>query len=114
MIGENKEYYWDYSKASDILNIHRKDIKVVGSAELGDFSVDFGGRGQVVGLEIMYASEFFENVKISREQLIQLKAVELIIPKKRNSQVAYFYVKLVFPLTEQIIPIPAPILAKAN
>jgi len=113
MIKENNEYQWDYSEASDILNIHKKSVKVAGGAELGDFTVDFGSKGQVAGLEIMHASEFFENVEISKEQLIKLKAVELIIPKKRNPQVAYFYIKLFFPQNvEQVIPIPAPILAR--
>ena len=56
--GKQQNFVWDYSKTSDILNIHRAGRKVEGSAELEDFTVDFDKDGNVVGIEIMYASEF--------------------------------------------------------
>jgi uncharacterized protein YuzE len=83
VIGENEEFRWDYDEDADIFNIHRKDVKVKGSAELGDFTVDFDSKGQVVGLEIMYASEFLENVNISKSQLINIKSANLFKDYKK-------------------------------
>jgi len=112
VVAENDKYYWDYSESSDILNIHQKDKKIAGSAELGDFTVDFDNNGKVVGIEVMYASEFFGNLNISKQQLSNLKSAELIIPRK-NPSVTIIYIKMLLPQNiEQITPIPTPILAR--
>lgn len=117
-IGEDKYFVWDYNEMSDILNIHRKGRKVEGSGEFSDFSVDFDKNGNVVGVEIAYASEFLSQIGVQRIQLSELKGAEITISKKANY--ALIWVKLAVlektPLREEAIvekklPLPVPVVA---
>lgn len=113
VIGKTKQFIWDYSEYSDILNIHRKGKKTAGSAELGDFTIDFDNIGHIVGLEIMNVADFLKESEISLEQLSCLVSAEMIF-KQRKSGVIYIWIKFVFPQNiEKKIPIPAPVLAEA-
>ena len=109
--GSDQHFSWDYSERSDILNIHRAGKMTAGGAELGDFTVDFDKGGDVVGVEIMNASDFFSQVGISGGELATLKAAEIIV----NKRAAYslILVKLFLPQRVDVIPLPAPIVAEA-
>ncbi len=60
--GESGQFRWDYSDSSDIFNIHKKGKLTIGSAELGDFTIDFDSIGNIVGLEIMNVTDFRINL----------------------------------------------------
>ena len=81
-----------------------------GSVELGDFTLDFSHDGEVVGVEIEHASEFFINIDIDKKSLISLKSAEFIIDSK-NPQVQVIYLKLEFPKAIRKIPIPMPVVS---
>ena len=57
-----KKFNFDYSEYSDILHIHRNGDSTKGSVEVGDFTLCFGNNDAIVGIEIEYASEFFNNL----------------------------------------------------
>lgn len=102
-------YYWDYGISSDILNIHKINKKTKGSAELGDFSIDFDKNDNVVGVEILHASEFLKESGINKEQLKNIKGAKILVDT-RNPTYLLIYIGLV--LSEGIerkIPIPAPV-----
>lgn len=104
--------YWDYSTYSDILNIHKKDKSTKGSAELGDFSIDFDDKGNIVGVEIMHASEFLKNFNIAKKQLENIKAAKILI-NKRNPQVTLVWLGLTLAGNiERQIPVMAPVIAR--
>lgn len=87
-------YYYNYSEYSDILNIHKKNVITKGSAELGDFTVDFGNDNNIVGIEIEHASEFFNNLDISKEFLKNLEYAKMVIDKRNNScQIVFIVLK---------------------
>lgn len=112
-IGEDKYFKWDYSETSDILNIHRQKRKVDGSAELGDFTVDFDKKGNIVGVEITNVSDFLIQAEVSKEQLEGIKCAEIAMDK-RNPNMIIIWVKLMLPNNvEKRIPIPAPVMATA-
>jgi len=82
---KNKAYAWDFSEKSDILNIHKNSKKVDGSAELGDFTIDFDKNGNIVGIEIMNVSEFIRHVRLSTEQLNRMQHAEIMVSKRKPS-----------------------------
>ena len=104
------KFKWDYSRYSDILHIHKKDELTKGSVELGDFTLDFGNNDEVVGVEIEHASEFFNNVDISKESLNDIQEVQLIVDK-RNLQCQLVFLRLKFPNIEKKIPVPLTVAA---
>ena len=88
------DYYYNYSEYSDILNIHKKNVLTKGSAELGDFTVDFGNDNDIVGIEIEHASEFFNNLDISKEFLKDLEDAKMVIDKRNNNcQIVFIVLK---------------------
>ncbi|MEK6886708.1 MAG: DUF2283 domain-containing protein [Nanoarchaeota archaeon] len=104
-------FSWDYSEKSDILNIRTKDKKTEGSAELGDFTIDFDKNKQVIGIEIANASDFFSQADISKDQLKELKSAELVINKKGRDY-TFIWVKTTFSHGIELkLPIPTPIAA---
>jgi uncharacterized protein YuzE len=110
VVGSGKHFTWDYSEGSDILNIRKAHKKTEGGAELGDFTVDFDKNGNVVGIEIMNASEFFGQVGITKEQLEHLKEAELTVTQ-RDKRYMIIWVKVILPQNiERKIPVPAPIM----
>ena len=111
-IGKDQYFSWDYSEKSDILNIHKTGKQTAGSAELGDFTVDFDKNGNIVGVEVMNALDFFLQVGISGDDLAKIHAAELII--KQKAQYSMILVKLVLPQNvERVVPIPTPVVAEA-
>ena len=111
-VGKDKYFSWDYSEKSDILNVHKANKKTTGSAELGDFTVDFDKNGNVVGIEIMNASKFFKLVSIDKEQLENIKEAEIILQKRGEYMLVC--IKLVLPKNiERVIPLPATVVNEA-
>lgn len=103
-------YTWDYSTYSDILHVHKKGEINKGSAELGDFCIDFNKKDEVVGIEIEWASEFLGQLGITKEQLTQITEAEIIIDK-RNPQAHVIFLALKFQTTTKKIAIPMQVIA---
>ena len=107
---QTKEFTWDYSERSDIVNIHRTGRKVKESTELGDFTVDFDTEGNIVGIEIMNVNSFLKEAGISQSELTQLQSAELIVTQGK-ANVTYIWIKFMFPHhIEKKIPIPVPVM----
>ncbi|MDP6548092.1 MAG: DUF2283 domain-containing protein [Candidatus Woesearchaeota archaeon] len=81
-----KENMLDYDKENDILFIHRKDIKTKGSVEVlgGDIIIDFSKDKQVVGIEIMNASELLKPYNITKSMLLGALAGNIKVVQQRN------------------------------
>lgn len=99
------EFTYDYSQYSDILHIHRKNNSVMGSVEIGDFTIDFGKGNKVVGLEIEHASEFFANLDIDKDSLNKIQDVKIIVDK-RNLQSQLIFLAIKFPENIKKISVP--------
>ena len=107
----NCTYSYDLISAIHyILNIHKTAKNTQGSAEFGDFTVDFDKEGQVVGIEILNASEFVDKAVISKEELEGIKDAQLTITHKKDYTLVWF--KLLLPHNiEKTVPLPTPILS---
>ena len=110
VIGQTAQFVWDYSERSDILNIHKKGKAIKGSAELGDFTVDFDEDGNILGVEIMNVSDFLREAGILKAELSQLQGAEITVTPSR-ANLAYIWIKLQLPQNiEKVISIPAPVM----
>ena len=81
-----KENMLDYDKENDILFIHRKDVKTKGSVEVmgGDIIIDFSKDKEVIGIEIMNASELLKNFDITKDMLSEAIAGDIRVAQQRN------------------------------
>ena len=81
-----KENILDYDEENDILFIHRKDIKTKGSVEVmgGEIIIDFSKDKEVVGIEIMNASELLKNFDITKDVLSKVIAGGMKVSQQRN------------------------------
>ena len=102
------EFNWDYSGYSDILHIHQKNSLTKGSAELGDFTLDFDKNDEIIGIEIEHASEFFNNLDINKQNLKAIQEAHIIIDK-RNPGCQIMFLELKFPEATKKISLPLPI-----
>ena len=105
-----KESMLDYDKENDILFIHRKDIKTKGSVEImgGDIVIDFSKDKEVVGIEIMSASELLKNFDITKGMLSQAIAGDIEVVQRRN--VLFITITLKMPKNiekEAILTVPS-------
>ncbi len=105
---KTKQFTWDYNEKSDILNVRKINKKSDGNAELGDFTVDFDTKGNVIGIEIMNASEFLGQVGITKEELAKLNDAELTVTQKNNNMFVWMILRLPHNI-EKCIPLPTPI-----
>ncbi len=112
IVRQTSQFIWDFSERSDIFNIRKTGRKTNGSAELGDFTVDFDEYGEIIGIEIMNVSDFLRQAAIPLEELEQLKAAQFWVQEKGN--VTYLWIKLVLSGgVERNIPIPVPVMEMA-
>ena len=82
----------------------------MGSVELGDFTIDFGEDGEVVGLEIEHVSEFFRNLDINEDLSNNINEVNLILDKS-NPQSEYIILDLQFHNKIRKISIPVVVVS---
>jgi len=102
-------FTFDYSTRSDILNIHKRDVLVKGSAELGDFTLDFDTTGSVVGVEIMNVSEFLEQLHIAKQELSTIERAEIIQVTKNQLTIIWLKIKFMKRADPTMIALPTPI-----
>ena len=109
--GESKIFKWDYSKKSDILNIHKKNTINAGGEEFGDVDIEFDKQGNVIGIEMMWASEFLAPTGITKKQLEQLTNAE-IVTHQHTKETRLIWIKLGIPgKPEMILPLPTVLTA---
>ena len=71
----------NYDYEEDILLLS-KGVKVKASIDLGDFVIDVGNDGFIVGIEILNASQ---NLGLKQEQLKELKQASMNVVYKPNN-----------------------------
>ena len=105
------DFNYDYSEYSDILHVHQKGEDTKGSVEIGDFTLDFGKKDAIVGVEIEHASEFFSNMGIKKSSLNEVKNARILI-SSRNPQCHVIFLRLELSNKEvKIVSVPLPIVS---
>jgi len=108
-----KEYRFDYDAEDDVLYIQNAVKEVEESVEFSeDIVLDLDKKGNVIGIEIFYASEFLAlfNKEISKEFLEKLEGAYIEYKDFRN----IWFVVLVLKSKGQVIRQPMPPLKKSE
>ncbi len=109
VIKQNKIFEWDYSEYSDILNIHKKNVHIAEGSEFGDIDLDFDKQGNVIGIQILWASEFLAPTGITKKQLEELNNAEILLTHP-NKETTVAWIKLGIPNNpDLVLPLPVPL-----
>ncbi|GBE18551.1 hypothetical protein BMS3Abin16_01155 [archaeon BMS3Abin16] len=115
-----KNYKFDYHHEVDSLFLYKKNGKSKGSVELGDLVFDFDYRLNLVGMQILNASSFIEEVSGEadvKELLKNLKKCEVKQTTNKNLMIIHITLtgikKVQIPLTLPNIKYKSPSLAYA-
>lgn len=84
--GTKNSCTWDYSERSDTLNVHQREKQVRGSTELGDCTIDFGKDGNIAGIEVAHAADFFTQIGIE-QQPTKLRGAEIVVQHQQGVRV---------------------------
>lgn len=107
------EYRFNYDKEYDVLYIQNVIKIVEESAEFSeDIVLDLDKNGNVIGIEIFYASEFFNllNNDIDKEFLASLEDASMEYKDFRN----IWFIVVVFKSKNKVIRQPMPPLQKSE
>ncbi len=105
-ISKMEEFVFDYDSEDDVLYITSAEKEVDESIEFSeDIILDLDKEGNIISIEIFYASEFFclFNNEINKNYLETLKSVSLLYKEFRNRLFIFIVLesdskKLSFPL----------------
>ncbi len=108
-----KEYRFDYDTEDDVLYIQNAVKEVEESVEFSeDIVLDLDKNGNVIGIEIFYASEFLNlfNKEIDKEFLENLKDVDIEYKDFRN----IWFIVIVLKAKNKVIRQSMPPLRKSE
>lgn len=95
--GNRSEYLirdlkFNYDNLNDLLYIYKENSSVYANVVIGDFHVEFSKEGQVVGMEILNASDLLEEYDVSKDMLENIKKVEIKIVNRDNSLLIFLMI----------------------
>jgi|Deesub1362A_J573_1020465.scaffolds.fasta_scaffold00005_178 uncharacterized protein YuzE len=116
-----RDFEFSYDEENDDLFLFRKDVKSKGSIEFGNLVLDFDNKKNLVGIQIMEATEFICEItgcdkKLARNILVNLKKSQVEIKLHRNMIIfkiflfSKFEEKMQIPITLPNITSPSPAL----
>lgn len=94
IIGNRKEYSiknleFDYDKLNDLLYIYKKNSHAYSNVIIGEFHLELDKNKNVVGVEILKASELLKEYKMSRKFLDNIDSVEMRVVVRNNSLLVF-------------------------
>lgn len=96
--GSRKEYSiknlrFNYDRLNDILYVYKKDSSAYSNVMIGEFHLEIDRKGEVVGIEILKASELLKEYGISRRILENIDGVDLRVVVKNNSMLVFLVIR---------------------
>jgi len=87
-----EQFNFSYDLENDDLFIYLKGKKSFGAVELGNFILDFDGKGNLVAMQILNISEVLSKILSKIVELSKLKEVKMNIVNFRNMEAIRFYI----------------------
>jgi len=75
----------NYDAVNDLLYVYKKDTKVDHNESIGDIYLDISKTGEVIGIEILNASDILKEFGIQQKMLEHLTGAELKVVKNANA-----------------------------
>lgn len=93
-----KEYYirklkFSYDKLNDLLYIYNENTSVFSNVMIGEFHLEFNKDKEVVGVEILKASDILEEYSISKKILENIENVEIKVVVRNNSLLVFLVIR---------------------
>lgn len=80
---------FDYDSLNDLLYIYKKGSDVYSTVVVGEFHLEFSKDGEVVGIEVLKASDILGEYGISRKILENIDKVEVKVVVQGNSLLVF-------------------------
>jgi uncharacterized protein YuzE len=88
-----KDLSFSYDRLNDLLYIYKKDSNVYSNVIIGEFHLEFDKAGELVGVEILKASEILKEYSISKKLLENIKKTELKVVITNNSLLVFLVIQ---------------------
>ena len=95
--GNRSEYLikglkFNYDNLNDLLYVYKENSSVYANVVIGDFHVEFSKEWQVVGMEILNASDLLGEYDVSKDMLENIKKIEIKIVNRDNSLLIFLMI----------------------
>ena len=95
--GNRREYLikglkFNYDNLNDLLYVYKENSSVYANVVIGDFHVEFSKEWQVVGIEILNASDLLGEYDVSKDMLENIKKIEIKIVNRDNSLLIFLMI----------------------
>ena len=98
-----KNLKFDYDKSNDLLYVYKEDSSVYANVIIGEFHIELDKEGNVVGVEVLNASELLSEYGVNKDLLVNMKKTELKIVVRNNSLLIFLMISSL--IEEKSIPI---------
>lgn len=93
-----KNLKFNYDSLNDLLYVYKPESNVYANVVIGEFHLEFDKNGEVVGLEVLKASEILSEYEVSEETLKNIEKINIKIVIRDNSLLMFL---MIFALNEQ-------------
>jgi uncharacterized protein YuzE len=83
---------FSYDESNDLLYVYKRKASVYTNVMIGEFHIEFDKGGEVVGVEVLRASDLLGEYGISRKILENIKEATLKVVVKGNSLLIFLMV----------------------
>ena len=101
-----KKFKFDYDKENDDLFVYLPNKKSKGAIELGNFVLDFDGKGNLVALQIFEASKVLSKLLSKFFKLAKIKELKINVVNFRN--MATIQIRIITDSTKETANIIVP------
>ena len=79
-----KKLKFNYDKENDLFYTYKEDSQVYSNVMIGDFHIEFNKNGEVIGVEVLNASDVFYEYQIPTAFLENIKEINIKIVIRNN------------------------------
>lgn len=96
-ISGRKQYFvkgltYSYDEENDLFYAHKKDANVYSNVVIGEFHLEVTKQGEIVGIEILRASEVLQEYGISKKILEHMDEVRLKVIVRNDSLLVFLLI----------------------
>ncbi len=84
---------FSYDKRNDLLYVYKENTSVYSNVMVGDFHVEFSRKNDLVGIEILNASDILKEYDFSRKTLENIEDVSLKVVSRNNSLLIFLIIR---------------------
>lgn len=87
-----KKLEFNYDELNDLLYVYKKDSSVYSNVMIGDFHLEFNKNSELVGIEVLNASDILGEYEIPIKFLKNIKQVDLKVVTRNDSLLVFMII----------------------